>query len=103
VTRDNLIAAALKLPHKERAKLASQLIRSLDDLPEAEWEKVWAAEAERRLENVRAGRSKETPLKKVFARARAPSYTLEQLLAGVRPSNLHRETDWGPAVGRELW
>jgi len=71
VTRDNLIAAALKLPHKERAKLASQLIRSLDDLPEAEWEEVWAAEAERRLENVRAGRSKETPLKEVFARARA--------------------------------
>lgn len=32
-----------------------------------------------------------------------PSYTLEQLLAGVRPSNLRRETDWGPAVGRELW
>lgn len=33
----------------------------------------------------------------------APSYTLEQLLAGVRPSNVHRETDWGPPVGREVW
>jgi antitoxin MazE len=32
-----------------------------------------------------------------------PSYTLEQLLAGVRPSNLHRETAWGPPVGNEVW
>ena len=31
------------------------------------------------------------------------SYTLEQLLAGVRPPNLHRETDWGPPVGKEVW
>ena len=71
VTRENLVAAAMKLPHKERAELASQLIRSLDDLPEAEWEEVWAVESERRLANVRAGRSKETPLKEVFSRARA--------------------------------
>jgi antitoxin MazE len=32
-----------------------------------------------------------------------PSYTLEELLAGVRPSNLHGETDWGPPVGKEIW
>ena len=71
VTRENLVAAALKLPHKERAELASQLIRSLDDLPEAEWEDVWAVEAERRLASVRTGRSTETPLREVFARAQA--------------------------------
>lgn len=34
---------------------------------------------------------------------KAPSYTLDQLLAGVRPSNLHAETDWGPPVGKEIW
>jgi antitoxin MazE len=33
----------------------------------------------------------------------APSYTLEELLAGVRPSNLHGEIDWGPPVGKETW
>lgn len=33
----------------------------------------------------------------------APSYTLEELLAGVRPTNLHSETDWGPPVGKEIW
>ena len=32
-----------------------------------------------------------------------PSYTLEELLSGVRPSNIHAETDWGPAVGKEAW
>ena len=32
-----------------------------------------------------------------------PSYTLEELLAGVRPSNLHGETDWGPPAGKEVW
>lgn len=32
-----------------------------------------------------------------------PSYTLEELLEGVRPSNLHEETDWGPPVGKEVW
>jgi antitoxin MazE len=28
-----------------------------------------------------------------------PSYTLEELLAGARPSNLHAETDWGTPQG----
>lgn len=29
-------------------------------------------------------------------------YTLADLLAGVTPDNVHGETDWGPAVGREV-
>jgi putative addiction module component (TIGR02574 family) len=71
VTRENVVAAAMKLPRNKRAELASLLIRRLDDLPKSEWEEVWAVEAERRLQNVRTGRSKETPLKEVFARIRA--------------------------------
>jgi len=31
------------------------------------------------------------------------SYTLDRLLAGISPTNLHDETDWGPAVGNEIW
>ena len=27
--------------------------------------------------------------------------SLKQLLAKVKPGNLHRETDWGPPTGRE--
>jgi antitoxin MazE len=32
-----------------------------------------------------------------------PRYTLDELLAAIRPSNLHKETDWGCAVGKEIW
>jgi antitoxin MazE len=32
-----------------------------------------------------------------------PSYTLEELLEGIRPSNLHEETDWGAPIGKEVW
>jgi antitoxin MazE len=30
-------------------------------------------------------------------------YSLEELVAQITPENLHEETDWGPAVGRESW
>jgi len=30
-------------------------------------------------------------------------WTLEELLAGVTPNNLHREFDAGAKVGKELW
>lgn len=30
-------------------------------------------------------------------------YTLEELLAQIKPENIHDETDWGPAVDREAW
>jgi len=32
-----------------------------------------------------------------------PAYTLEELLEGITPENLHGEWDTGPAVGRESW
>ena len=34
---------------------------------------------------------------------RPPAYTLEGLLQGVTPEQLHRELQWGPPVGREVW
>jgi antitoxin MazE len=34
---------------------------------------------------------------------RPPAPRLEDLLRGVRKSNLHREVDTGPAVGDEVW
>ena len=30
-------------------------------------------------------------------------YSLERLLSGVTPENLHREVDTGKPVGREVW
>jgi antitoxin MazE len=29
--------------------------------------------------------------------------TLKELLAKVNSKNLHLETDWGPAAGKEIW
>ena len=34
---------------------------------------------------------------------RPPAVTLEDLLAGITPQNLHHEVDTGPAVGHEAW
>lgn len=31
-----------------------------------------------------------------------PTFDLDQLIAGITPSNRHEEVDTGPAVGREL-
>jgi antitoxin MazE len=31
------------------------------------------------------------------------SWSLEDLLDGVKPENLHRETDTGAAIGNEAW
>jgi antitoxin MazE len=28
---------------------------------------------------------------------------LEQLVAGITPENRHRELEWGPPVGNEVW
>jgi antitoxin MazE len=31
------------------------------------------------------------------------TYSLAELVAAITPENLHGETDWGEAVGRESW
>jgi antitoxin MazE len=43
----------------------------------------------------RAGRVEIVPV--------GPKYSLKSLLRGVRPSNIHVETDWGSPVGKEVW
>lgn len=32
-----------------------------------------------------------------------PKLTLDDLLKGVTPENVHGEVDWGTPVGREIW
>jgi antitoxin MazE len=41
--------------------------------------------------------------KLVVTPLRAPALTLEELLQGITPQNLHHEVDTGPAVGNEAW
>jgi antitoxin MazE len=39
----------------------------------------------------------------IVFKPRPKVYTLEELVAGITPENVHGETDWGEAVGRESW
>lgn len=49
-------ASALMLPVAERAALAERLIESLDTLDDAETERLWVEEAERRYQAYKQGR-----------------------------------------------
>jgi putative addiction module component (TIGR02574 family) len=68
---NDIVAAALELPLRERAELASQLLDSLDDLSEEENDRFWAQEAERRYVAYKAGKIEAVPAEEVFARLRA--------------------------------
>ena len=37
------------------------------------------------------------------SKRRRRRYTLEQLVASIRPENRHSELEWGPPVGNEVW
>lgn len=50
-----MLSEALRLPVEERAKLALELLRSLDDEPEPGAAEAWDAEIERRGAEVDAG------------------------------------------------
>ena len=64
-----LEAAALKLPLRDRARLAHRLLESLDE--DSEVEQAWAAEGERRLDEYDRGQVQTIPGEEVFAKARA--------------------------------
>ena len=63
-------AQAMKLDLKSRAKLAQRLILSLDGTSEAEIERLWYDEAERRLVEIQEGRVKARPGAAVLRRVR---------------------------------
>lgn len=71
MTIDELRAVALQLTPEERAELASELLSSLDDLSEAEVERLWIEEAQRRDAQIDAGTAKLIPGDEVIAEARA--------------------------------
>ncbi|MBZ5672395.1 MAG: addiction module protein [Acidobacteriia bacterium] len=52
-----VLRSALSLNVDDRAALAERLLASLDALDEQEAERLWAEEAQRRLEEYRAGRA----------------------------------------------
>ena len=60
---------ALKLPLKERAKLAEHLIRSMENINDAENESLWVKEAERRYQGYKKGNIKSRPAEEVLKSA----------------------------------
>jgi putative addiction module component (TIGR02574 family) len=63
---------AMRLPARARARLAERLLASLDKEPtDPDAERLWAAEAERRAEDLASGRVTGIPGEKVLRKARA--------------------------------
>jgi len=67
---EEMAAEAMKLPLRDRVKLAQRLASSLDDQVESNVEELWLAEAERRLEELRTGNAEGIDAAEAFARAR---------------------------------
>lgn len=66
-----LESKALKLPAKERARLAERLISSLDQETDPNAEELWLQEAESRLDELESGRVSGVPADRVFDKARS--------------------------------
>jgi putative addiction module component (TIGR02574 family) len=65
---ESLEAEALKLPPEERVLLADHLLASVG--AQSEVEEAWAAEVDRRLAEVEAGRVSLVPAEEAIGRAR---------------------------------
>jgi antitoxin MazE len=39
----------------------------------------------------------------IVIRSAKPTYSLDELVGAITPSNRHDESDWGRPVGRETW
>ena len=71
MTNKQVETEALKLSPQARAELAEKLLRSLDDLPEEEIERLWAEEAVRRDAELDDGTASMRDAEDVFKDARA--------------------------------
>jgi len=66
-----LESKALKLSPRKRARLAQRLISSLEREVDADAEKLWREEAERRLGEIKSGKVAGIPAEKVIRKARS--------------------------------
>ncbi len=66
---EDLINEAMALPVELRARLADELLKSLNP-SEAEIDALWAAEAERRISEIESGKVKPIPGEQVFEELR---------------------------------
>ena len=63
-----VVSDALSLPPRSRAKLAEQLLESLDDPKQKEIDRLWADEVEDRIDAYERGELKAIPGQEVFRR-----------------------------------
>ena len=70
-TIEDLERELLQLDLRDRAALAKVLLDSLEELPQAELDQLWAEEAEARYSDLLAGRTEALDGDDVFARARS--------------------------------
>lgn len=70
MTIEQLATEALTLPSEARALLADRLVESLDSTPSGHLDELWAAEARRRLAEIRSGQVQTVPGDEAAARVR---------------------------------
>jgi hypothetical protein len=71
MTLEKLVAEALKLDPKARARLAGKLLESLENLSEEENARLWAEEAQRRDIDLETHPGSESSAEEVLREARA--------------------------------
>jgi putative addiction module component (TIGR02574 family) len=64
----DVIKGAMSLDIRDRALLAEKLLASLDELSEAEADRLWAEESQRRLDQYRGGQAKSVSADAVHAK-----------------------------------
>jgi putative addiction module component (TIGR02574 family) len=62
--------AAMKLSLQERGELVRDLLESVDNVTEAEHERLWLEEVGRRIKRVERGESQLIPVEEALARVR---------------------------------
>ncbi|HOB96130.1 MAG TPA: addiction module protein [Aquabacterium sp.] len=67
---EELSAQARALPEEDRARLAEELLASLDQPPEADADPAWAHEIHLRISQIEAGTADLIPAEDVHAEAR---------------------------------
>ena len=69
-TVEQLVEQAMILPSEARARLADLLVESLDDGELGPIDSIWAAEAKRRRDEIRAGQVESIPGEDALRRVR---------------------------------
>lgn len=65
---EKILREALNLPPEDRAEVLERLLATFQEPPDAEMDKLWAAEAEDRLNAYDRGELNSVPADEVFAR-----------------------------------